>query len=208
MKKVIQLILLIAIVLLGYFVWESIQKPIRFNREVKVREDATIAKLTDIRTIEVAYKDIYGQYTGSFDTLINFVKYDSFPITKKDYLPGWDPDNFTEKEGIKKGLIKVSVSKKSVLDSLFGKEYPIDKLWHIPFTKNSKFSLGAGQVMTGSKVTVKVFEAYALYDTLLTGMDEQLITNYIYDKEKIVKFPGIKVGSLTEATNNAGNWEK
>ncbi len=208
MKTVIQIILFLAIVLLGFLVWESIQSPIRFNREVKVREDATISKLKDIRTIEVSYKDIYGKFTGSFDTLINFVKYDSFPIVKKDYLPGWDPDAYTEKEGIKKGLVKVSVSKKNVLDSLFGKDYPIDNIKFIPFTKQNVFTLGAGEVMTGSKVLVKVFEAYALYDSLLVGLDKQLITNYIYDKEKITKFPGLKVGSLTEATNNTGNWEK
>ncbi|MBN2613820.1 MAG: hypothetical protein JXB00_19840 [Bacteroidales bacterium] len=208
MKKVIQIILLIAIVVLGYYVWESIQKPIRFNREVKVREDATVARLIDIREAQVAYKDINGKYTGSFDTLIHFVKYDSFPITRKDYMPGWDPDNFSEKEGIKRGLVKISVTKKSVLDSLFGKEYPVDRLRYIPFTDNSEFVMGAGEVMTGSKVAVKVFEVYALYDTLLKGLDEQLIINYIYEREKITKFPGIKVGSLTEATNNAGNWEK
>lgn len=208
MKTVIQIILLIAIVILGYLVWESIQSPIRFNREVKVREDATIAKLIDIRKIQVAYKDVYGKFTGSFDTLINFVKYDSFPIVKKDYLPGWDPDNFSEEQDIKRGFIKISVSKKSVLDSLFGKEYPIDRINYIPFTDHRQFSLGAGQVMTGSRVSVKVFEAYALYDTLLEGLDKQLITNYIYEREKITKFPGVKVGSLKEATNNAGNWEK
>lgn len=208
MKTVIQIVLMLAIVILGYLVWDSIQSPIRFNREVKVREDATIDKLKDIRTIEVAYKDIYNKFTGSFDTLINFVKHDSFSVVKKDYLPGWDPDTYTEKEGIKKGLVRVSVSKRSVLDSLFGKGYPIDKIKFIPYTKHNTFKLGAGEVTTASKVVVKVFEAYALYDSLLHDLDKQLVTNYIYDKEKITKFPGIKVGSLTEATNNAGNWEK
>ncbi|MFO7659115.1 MAG: hypothetical protein R6W78_18795 [Bacteroidales bacterium] len=208
MKKVIQIILLIAIIVLGYYVWESIQKPIRFNREVKVREDAVIAKLKDIRKAQVAYKDLNGKFTGSFDTLVHFVEYDSFPITGKDYLPGWDPDEYTEEEGIKRGFVKISVTKKCVLDSLFGKEYPIDRIRYIPFTNNSEFVMGAGQVMTGSNVAVKVFEAYALYDTVLDGLNEQLITNYIYEREKITKFPGIKVGSLTDATNNAGNWEK
>ncbi|MBN2212767.1 MAG: hypothetical protein JW723_00855 [Bacteroidales bacterium] len=208
MKTVIQIILFLAILVLGYFVWESIQAPIRFNKEVDIREEATIDKLIDIRTMQVAFKDVKGKYTGSFDTLINFIKYDSFPIVRKDYQEGWDPDEYTEAEGIRRGLIKVSVTKKSVLDSLFGKDYPIDRIRYIPFTDQKQFKLGAGQVETGSKVTVKVFEVSALYDTLLAGLDEQLITNYIYEREKITKFAGLRVGSLEEATNNAGNWEK
>ena len=123
-------------------------------------------------------------------------------------MPGWNPDEYTEQQGIKKGLIKISVTKKAVLDSLFGKNYPIDRISYIPFTDQKKFKMGAGQVVTGSKVAVKVFEVSALYDTLLAGLDEQLVTNFIYEKEKMLKFPGLKVGSIEEATNNAGNWEK
>jgi hypothetical protein len=208
MKTAIQITLFLAIIVLGYYVWESIQAPIRFKKQVNIREEATIKKLVEIRTMEVAYKDVNGKYTGSFDTLIDFVEHDSFPIVRKDYQAGWDPDVYTEKEGIRKGLIKVSVTKKSVLDSLFGKNYPINRVRYIPFTDQSQFKLGAGQVVTGSRVTVKVFEASVLYDTLLAGLDEQLVINYIYEREKITKFPGLRVGSLEEATNNAGNWEK
>jgi len=208
MKTAIQITLFLAIIVLGYLVWESIQAPIRFNKTLDVREEATIKKLIDIRTMQVAYKDIKGKFTGSFDTLIDFVKHDSFPIISKDYQEGWDPDLYTEAQGIRKGLIKISVTKKSVLDSLFGKDYPIDRIRYIPFTEKSEFKLGAGQVITGSKVAVKVFEVSALYDTILAGLDDQLVINYIYEKEKITKFPGLKVGSLEEATNNAGNWEK
>ncbi len=208
MKTAIQITLFLAIIVLGYFVWESIQTPIRFKKEVNIREEATIKKLVDIRTMEVAYKDVKGKFTGSFDTLIYFVRHDSFPIIRKDFQEGWDPDEFTEEEGIRKGLIKVSVTKKSVLDSLFGKDYPIDRIKYIPFTDQSEFKLGAGQVVTGSNVAVRVFEVSALYDTLLAGLDEQLVINYIYEREKITKFPGLRVGSLEEATNNAGNWEK
>jgi hypothetical protein len=207
MKTAIQIVLLIAIVALGYFLYDSIMEPIRFNNEVKIREDATVERLKNIRTVQVAYKDVYGNFTGNFDTLIHFAKYDSFSIQSKEHLPGWDPDQFNEKQGIERGLIKVSVTKKSVRDSLFAPDYPIDRLRYIPFTNGKEFTLGAGEVLTLSMVKVKVFEAYALYDTLLAGLDDQLVTNYIYDREKITKFPGLKVGSLTEATNNAGNWE-
>lgn len=68
--------------------------------------------------------------------------------------------------------------------------------------------MGAGEVETGSQIKVKVFEAYALYDDLFNGMDRQEVINYKDERYKITKFDGVKVGSLTEANNNVGNWEK
>jgi hypothetical protein len=68
--------------------------------------------------------------------------------------------------------------------------------------------MAAGEVETGSQVKVKVFEAYALYDDLFNGMDRQMVINYKDERYKITEFEGVKVGSLEEANNNAGNWEK
>ena len=208
-KPILQIIFGIAIIILIFFIWESIQKPIRFNKEKDARELATINKLKDIRTIQIMFKDKFGKYTGSFDTLVNFVKYDSIGIPRKDYLPGWDPDQYTEKQGIKLGLINIQTTYKKVLDSLKNNllTKDIDQLRYIPYTSSAEFVLGASEVTTLSKVTIKVFEVYALYDTLLKDMDDQLVINYIDEREKIVKFPGLRVGSLKEATNNTGNWE-
>lgn len=207
-KLIMQIILAIVIVVLGYLIVESIMNPIRFNKQRKIREEAVIERLKDIRTVQVAFKDKYGEYADNFDKLIKFVKQDSFELVKKDFLPGYDPDVYSEEEGLKLGLIKTSTSKRSVKDSLWKiKDYSVEEITYIPFTDKSKFTLGAGEVATASGVKVKVFEAYALFDTILNGLDQQLIINYIDEREKITNFDGIKVGSLTEATNNEGNWE-
>jgi len=55
-------------------------------------------------------------------------------------------------------------------------------------------------------VNVHVFEAQALYDIILKGLNEQMVINLIAGKEQIEKYPGIKVGSMTEASTD-GNWE-
>ena len=209
MKTVIQIILLAAIVVLSYMLYESIQGPIRFNKEKKLREDATIARLKDIRTAEVAYKSEYDRFTGSFDTLITFLKADSFRVVQKI---GSIPDSLieagmTEKEAIRKGLIKRDTIRISVLDSLFKPGFYVDSLRYVPYTQGIEFELGAGDLSTGSKVTVRVFEAKVPFDILLAGMDRQLVINYKEEREKITGYPGIRVGSLTEPTNNAGNWE-
>ena len=41
----------------------------------------------------------------------------------------------------------------------------------------------------------------------LRDMDAQLTYNLIDKAEKQGKFPGLRVGSLEEINNNAGNWE-
>ena len=209
MRSAIKIILALAIILLGYLLIESIMKPIRFNKEREKRETATISRLEDIRTAQVAFKDKYGRYTGSFDSLINFVKYDSFPVVR---AIGSIPDSLylegmTETEAIKLGLIIRDTMYVSVLDSIFFPRYPIDSLRHVPYSDTAEFFLGATEIETGSKVKVKVFEAHVLNDILLHGMDRQLIINYNAERVKITNFPGLRVGSLGEATNNARNWE-
>ena len=207
MKTALQIILAIIIVVLGYLIYDSIMEPILFNRDRDIRTKAAIVKLKDIRELQVAYRDVYGEYSNSFDTLIGFFKNDSFTIDRLIPVVPYNTDEITEKEAIKKGYIKVEKIRIAVKDSVLSRDYPVDEIRIIPFTDNKEFALGAGEVSTASGVIVKVFEAYAYYEDLLKGLDEQLIINYTEEREKITKFRGLKVGSLTEATNNAGNWE-
>ncbi len=209
MRTAIKSILAVAIILVAYLLIESINEPIRFNREVKKREDAAIQRLKDIRTAQVAYRAKFGEYTGSFDTLINFVKYDSFPfvmaigsITDSMYDLG-----ITEKKAMEMGLITRDTNYVMILDSLFETGYPIDSLRYVPYCDTHQFFMGAKELVTVSKVKVKVFEASILNDILLHGLNKQLIINYNAEREKIVGFKGLKVGSLEVSTNNAGNWE-
>ena len=82
MRTVLQIILGIVILVLAYFVYDSIMTPIRFNKAKDFREKKTIARMLQIREAEKAYKDVTQAYTANFDTLISFLKNDSFAITK------------------------------------------------------------------------------------------------------------------------------
>jgi hypothetical protein len=204
MKTVIHVVLIVAICAMSYLVYESIQRPIRFNNEKDLRYAATIQRLKDIRTAQVAFKAENKRYTGSFDTLIAFLKEGKFKVVRQI----GDEDDSAD---IKAGRIVRDTILVSVLDSLFKKGYPVDSLRYVPFTDNVQFILGdtileAGKVEVG-KVKVNVFEARVLNDVLLHGMDPQLLVNFNSEREKIAKYAGLKVGSLTETTNNAGNWE-
>lgn len=211
MKTVIQVVLAAAIIALGYLLWESIQKPIRFNKEKNRIESATIQRLKDIRTAQLAFRSEFGQFTGDFDSLIIFLKTDSFSVVQ---AIGSVPDSLIDELGrkkaeiqaLKEGLISRDTIRLSVKDSLFTASYPIDSLKFVPYTQGYEFELGAGSLEAG-KVVVRVFEAKVPYDILLTGLDRQEIINYKELREKITGYPGLRVGSLEEATNNAGNWE-
>ncbi|MDK2978567.1 MAG: hypothetical protein PWP52_1281 [Bacteroidales bacterium] len=208
MKKVIQIVLAIAIVVLAYLIWESIQTPIRFNKEKDKRYEATIQKMKDIRTAQLAYKDEYGHFTGSFDTLINFIETDSMKVVRaegslSDELleQGW-----TEAIAVQEGLIKRDTIRIAIKDTLFSPNYPAKNLWKVPFTENDSIEMAAAKVDV-SNTKVNVFEAKVHNDVLLHGLDEQLIINLNERMKNANNFPGVKVGDINQPNNNAGNWE-
>lgn len=200
MKTVYQIVLLIAIAILSYFIYESVMNPIRFNKEKDKRYNQTIERLKDIRTAQLAFRSENGKFTGSFDTLINFVKHDSFKVVRQI-------GSLDDSIAMAKGLVKRDTVRISVLDSIFPKKYPVDSLKIVPFSGGKEFEMGAGMITTGSGLTVRVFEAKVHNNVLLNGLDEQLIINLNDLRKKLERFPGLQVGSLTEATNNSGNWE-
>jgi hypothetical protein len=93
------------------------------------------------------------------------------------------------------------------MDSLFKNNYPIDSLRIVPFTGGAQFEMAAGVLNTGSGLKVQVFEAKVHNNVLLKGLDRQLVINLNDLRKKLERYPGLQVGSLTEATNHAGNWE-
>jgi hypothetical protein len=213
MKKILlQVVLIILAIVLTYEIYDTVRRPIDFQKEKNKRYEAVINKLKDIRKAELAYKDVKGRFTGSWDTLLTFVKTDSLPLVRKigSLTDSMIDAGWTEERALREGKIIRDTVKVAVLDSVFGKNYPIDRLPYIPNTKNKKFFLGATKVKTGSGVDVAVFEARAHNNIILNqlkGEYGQEIIN-LNEKSRVDgKYPGLKVGSLTEANNNAGNWE-
>ena len=210
MRTVIQILLAVAAIVLTYFIYQSIQRPIIFEKAKDARYDATVQKLKDIRKAEQAYKDVYGQYTGSWDTLINFVQYDSIRNVKAigELTDSMIEAKITEKKAIEMGLIIRDTIRESVLASLFGKNFDANSLRYVPVPgEPTEFHLGQTIITTGSGIKVPVFEARAHNNVILRGLDEQLVINLNDSRRTNDKYPGLRVGSLVEANNNAGNWE-
>ena len=199
MKTVIHVVLFAIVACLSYFIYSSIMEPIEFNRERDFRYGKGIERLKNIRTAQNAFKLEYGVYTGDFDTLINFIKTGSMKVIRMEVD---DSDTTDLSRTIAKDTLFISIK-----DSLF-KNVNIDSLRFVPFTNGTKrIDMAAGMLETGSTVVIPVFEASMKNQDLLNGLDPQLLINFNYYREEMVSFAGLKVGSTTEANNNAGNWE-
>lgn len=212
MKKVTQIILAIIIIALGYFLFQSIMAPVRFDKQTKTREAVVIERIVDIRHAERAYRRVNNEFTASFDELIEFVLNGELEFERKLYSED-DSVAMAELKRInKKNVEKFNVR---VIDTIFGAKKlspeQVKQLRYVPFSEdengnNLEFLLNAGKLEVGN-VTVPVFECKAPYKMFLSDLDEQLLVNLIDERKIVNKYAGIKVGSIEHATNDAGNWE-
>jgi len=210
MRTVLQILLFIVAVALTYFIIQSIQRPIEFENAKDDRYSVTVEKLKDIRKAQLAYKDVYGEFIGSWDTLIDFVAHDSVRNVRKigELTDSMIDAGLTERKAIELGLLIRDTIRESVLESLFGKDYDPQSLKFVPVSgEPSVFHLGATIIITGSGIGVPVFEAKAHNNVVLNGLDQQLLINLNDRARTNEKYPGLKVGSLLETVNNSGNWE-
>ncbi len=210
MRTVIQILLVIVAAVITYFIYKGVQDPIEFEKTKERRYDATIQRLKEIRKAELAYKDVYGRFTGSWDTLIDFVKNDSVRNVRKvgELTDSMIEAGISEIEAVELGLIIRDTIKESVLESEFGSSYNPEKLRVVPVTDTTAyFDLGATVIKTGSGIKVPVFQAKAHNNIILKGLDRQYRINLNEQRRLNEKYPGLKVGSLTKTVNNAGNWE-
>jgi hypothetical protein len=210
MRTVIQIVLVVVAVGLTYFIYKGIQKPIQFEKAKEARYQATIEKLKDIRKAQLAYKDVYGRFTGSWDTLIHFIKYDSVRNIRKigELTDSMIEAKITERRAVQMGLIIRDTVRVSVKDALFSPGFNPDNLKYIPVPDTTaEFMLGQATITTGSGIRVPVFEAKAHNNVILQGLERQYVINMNEQRRLNERYPGLKVGSLTETVNNAGNWE-
>lgn len=210
MKKVLQICLAIVIIALAYVVYRQIATPVEFENERKTKEAAVIERIKDIRTAERAFKSKYQRFTGSFDTLINFILNDSLIMERRLV----DEDDSAAMAQLKLRKIQnVEEFSIPVIDTVFAPRKlsvaDVQNLRYIPGTENKvEFLLAAGSVETGN-VVVPVMECKAPYKMFLdTVKYRQELINLIDESKNIYnKYPGVKVGDINQPNNEAGNWE-
>ena len=195
-------------IILAYFVYNSINGEVEFNKDAEIRITENVQKLKDLRQLQVKYKQNKGVFANNFESLISFLENDSIYIT---YAIGQTPDSLTEAEALNLGIISRKDSAFPAQDIVFDSTYrsnrndfplELSELTNVPHSKDPetgvpiKYNIEAGQIKKGN-VTVQVFEISTTYESIFKGLDSE---NRGYELENI-----LKVGSMDEASLN-GNW--
>ncbi|MDR0575557.1 MAG: hypothetical protein LBG96_16315 [Tannerella sp.] len=209
MKNVLRILLVVAIVALVYMCVQSVMSNINFEKQQKIREYAIASRLADVRDAQIGYRNMYGHYAASFADLQKFLNEDKIPFLVKEGELTDDQlkAGMTEKEAVAKGIIKRDTTWILAKDTLLGPNYDVASIGKVPGFENQTFSLDTATLTSPSGYTVPVFEAAVLYDVYLGDLDKQLLINLKDEKTKLNRYNGLRVGSVTEINNNAGNWE-
>jgi len=209
-KWVVNLILLALALFLGYKIYNSIYAPVKFNKIKVERYQKVVDRLKDIRKAELAHREVTGDYTGTFDSLIKFIDTAQFVITQQrdSSYKYFDKAFGIEKE--KDTVLIDTLGFASVKDSLFKGDNRYKEMMWVPIPgreKQVQFELKHGYLKR-SNVKIPVFMARVDKAEILYDQDKDLVAqekNIRSTKE--INGPYIQVGSLEEV-NDSGNWPK
>lgn len=207
-KIAIQAGLIVVAIVLAFLIYRSIMQPVNFNRDVDARKAVLVQQMKDIRKVQQEHKKAYGSYIPTGDSLIAFLREGEVPYVK---MIGTVPDSLTEEEAVAQGIVSRETFTENAFavlfpDQLNNKEAFLNQLMRVPFNQSGQMIEMEAGFISKSGYQVPVFEAKVLYEHLLEGLNEQQITNKIAQEKTYNRYPGIKVGSMTEAITE-GNWE-
>lgn len=184
-KVIASVVLWLAVLGMGYWLYRIIKDPVEFDREFKKRYADTIERLYDIKRAQSFYLINNGEYANDFDKLINAVKFDSLMVVKTI----GDPDDTTVVTTFDTLFIAFS-------DTIKFKGTPrVEDLKFIPHSDGELFDLEA-DVITLQRVTVPVYQVTATTAKYLKGLDP----------EEASRKKDLVLGSLTQASEQ-GSWE-
>ena len=200
MKVTLKVLLAAAIVVLAYLCYKSITGPIEFNDTKDARDKAIIARLMDIRKVQIEYKNVHKSHAGSFDDLIKFLKEEKLPtVIKEGVLTDEQLEKgMTEKKAVaivekaektgnwseveKEGLKGFKRDTVWVLakDTLLGKDYDVDAIRYVPEAPQQvEFHMDTATLKSGSGYEIKVFVCEVPFDQYLNDLDPQLLLNFM-----------------------------
>ena len=225
-KKIVSVLLLFVIAGLVYVIVQSVMQPVNFNKQMEYRKGVGVQRMKDLRTLQEAYKSVYGKFSQSADSLADFYKNgqmevlmqigsndDSVAVANTEKLKKSSRGKLTPEMMYKlyqegQNLVFSISSKINVRDTIFKNrsDFNIDSLRYIPFSQGDTIQMEA-IVKEVSGVKVPLFEARMPYKSLLKGLDNQLRINLDADCRASNRYEGLQVGSISAPNNNAGNWE-
>ena len=194
------------IIYLGYLTFNSVYEEIEFNQLKEERFKLVIDRLIHIRDAQVAYKEVNGKYTDSYDSLVRFIDTAQVPVTQRRDVTVLDEEATRRFGGVEmyKTIVEIDTLRfYSVKDSLFR---------NIDY--KNMMSVGIGEegatfdLQAGNLDDIPVFEASVDKSVILFDQNKNLV-----EKEKqTVSVDGVNgeritVGSMNEV-KTTGNWPK
>ena len=207
MKLGIQVALWIASIFFAYKIYDSISGPITFNKTKIKRYSKVINVMKDIRTAQIAHKDVKGIYANNFDSLIKFVDEGIFTLIEKRDSSYLEYDRTYRIDMLREVIVVDTLGFVPVKDSLFQTSDRYRRMANIPIEglQDSVFQINS-DVINKNGYNVPVFEVKISKNTLLFDLDEDLVKQ---ENETIsvdgVNGSEIVLGSLTNVSTN-GNW--
>ena len=196
MRIVINLLLFLAILALGYMTYASIKAPISFKQELDRRERAVIQKLQKVRDAQEIYRDVTGgSFAGSWDTLRTVLMDGDLMFI--NILGDPDDPNFDAKNLIR------DTTYKPAIDTIRAMGINLDSLPYVPFSGGEKFDIDA-DTLTYQSTLVDVVQVGTAYKTFMGEYGDPAYAKYDkrYDPSKRMQF-----GDMTKPTT-AGSWDR
>jgi hypothetical protein len=207
MKLGIQVVLWIASIFFAYKIYDSISGPITFNQTKIKRYSKVINVMKDIRTAQIAHKDVKGVYANNFDSLIKFIDEGIFTLLEKRDSSYLEYDRTYRIDMLREVIVTDTLGFVAVKDSLFQTSDRYKKMSNIPIEglQDSVFKI-TSTIINKNGYKVPVFEVKVSKNTLLFDQDQDLVKqeNEIVSVDG-VNGPEIILGSLTNVSTN-GNW--
>lgn len=196
MRIVINLLLVAAIVVLGYLTYASIRAPINFKDELDRRESGIIQKLSKIRRAQEVYRDVTGgAFADSWDKLKDTLSQGNLMFIR---IVG-DPDD----PGFDAKNIERDTTYKAAIDTIRALGINLDSLPVVPYSGGKKFDIDA-DTMTYQSTLVNVVEVGTSYEHFMGQFADPSYARYDkrYDPKKRIKF-----GDMRKPTT-AGSWDR
>lgn len=228
---IIRCLLAVAIVFMGYICVNSVTTPIHFEEVREAREADIVKNLIDIRTAENEFRIQHGRYMGDLDSLVLWIQTGTKKeVSKEGALTEKQLENgLTELKAVRmiekaqktgnwkeveaNGLMgfRRDTIATPLVEALYKGKYTnetVGQMIYVPHTNGVKFESEVNDEYTTSQgIPVPLVEVRTPYEAYLFDQDAQELVNLKDREEKLWHYAGLKIGSVMEPNNNAGNWE-
>ena len=202
----IQSFLWLLIVFFSYKIYSSINSPISFNKVKNERYKKVINRLKEIRTAQIAYKDVNGIYSDNFDSLVSFIENGIFTLVEKRDSSFLEYNRTYRIDMLKEVIVIDTLGTVSVKDSLFKDNDDYKLMSQIPIEGvDEKFTINS-QIINKNNYKVPVFEVKVSKNIILHDQEDFLVSQ----ENETISVDGVNgseiiLGSLSNVSVN-GNW--